>query len=670
MPAARIIKRVVNRSNYVPASSGVAGYLVLDALRGPSEPVLVTTQREFLDTFTVNGELSRNLDDGYFSAIAYLQKSNQLYVRRVNGAGVEFAQLGGAGTTATAGTLTGTSVTEATVVATLGATPVTDGEFDITVDGVVQNVTGVDFTGDTSGADLAATLEAAITGVTIAWDSVNNWFLVTSATTGATSAISNLTDPGGVGTFVGTDLGLVAGTAVPGNPAVAGSGDPALLDLQNLDSAAARLITSTATVDVVTRHVQVGTVDDLSLPLVDDELYTRTVSIFAADGGAWANGWSVSVELTALDSGYEPARAYTISVNNAEGELIESFLVSFDPNKTDNFGQNIYFADVLKTSKTILVTASDEVQSAAASLAEITTPTIPYTTIFSGGVDATGPMLPADAISALDDGDGLDIRLWLNGGYTNVSFQKALVAKAEEDCKSFAFLTVPKDVDATGDTTQINTWISDTLNVNSTQAFAPIVGWLEVATLGGGTRFVSPDGYVAGNFSQVMTNKNFWDIVAGFDNGVISAPISVSTRYNQAKLDVLVDGGANPIASFPGEGIVLWGQRTATMFPSALDRANVSLLLMFITIQAEAFLRPFLHRANTEQTRDEIRTGLILFGDNIKANAGVFDYRVEVEATPQDIDNYCATVRFYVEPVKGIEKLILEQIVVNTGELS
>jgi len=389
-----------------------------------------------------------------------------------------------------------------------------------------------------------------------------------------------------------------------------------------------------------------------------------------ADGGTWANGWTVSLELTPLAVGYEAARAYTITVNNPEGEIVETFLVSFEPGKTDTFGQNIYFADVLKTSNTIRVTASDETLSTATNFDQVTAFDTDYSVTLLGGVDASGPMLPADAINALDDGDGLNIRLWLNGGYTNVAFQKAMVAKAEEDCKSFAFLTVPKALSATGDTTQINTWISDELNVNSTQAFAPIVGWLEVATLGGGTRFVSPDGYVAGNFSRVMTNKNFWDIVAGFDNGIVSEPISVDNRYNQAKLDVLVDGGANPIASFPGEGIVLWGQRTATSFPSALDRANVSLLLMFITIQAEAFLRPFLHRANTEQTRDEIQTGLILFGDNLKANAGVFDYRVEVEANDADIDNYCANVRFFVEPVKGIEKLVLNQIVVNTGELS
>ena len=540
MPAAKVIKNVVDRSNYVPATAGVTAFLTLDAVRGPEEAVLVTNQREFLDRFTSNGEITRSLPVGYFTALAYLAKSNQLYIRRVNGAGVEVAGAGG----------------------------------------------------------LAAT------------------------------------------------------------------GDPSTL--VDLDSNAAQQTTSIETFSAIIGNSPSW---DSNVP-VYDELIEREVSFFASDGGAWANGFTLSITETPLIEGYETDKAYTIVVSNSDGQVQESFLVSFNVDKKDNYGNNIYFADVIKNSNIIKVTAAFE--------APRTDTAIPLETAsfsLSGGLDATSPLVPADAIAALDDGDGLEVRLWLNGGYTDVAFQKALVAKAEVDCESFAILTVPYDIEQSKSATTIVTWAKDTLNVNSTQATAPICGWLEIAVQGSGTsnsttRFVSPDGYVAANMSQMMINRNWWNIVAGFDNGIITSPISVLNRWSQGNLDTLVDGVVNPIASFSGEGIVLWGQRTATPFPTSLDRINVSLLLMFITVASKIFLRPFLFRDNTQTTLDEIQNGLILFGDNLKANAGVYNYRVEIISTDEDKDNYCVTVNFYVEPVKGIEKIVLNQVVVNTGELS
>lgn len=662
MPAARVIKNVVDRSNYVPASAGVSAFLALDAVRGPSEAVLVTNQREFIERFTGDGEVARNLPVGYFTALAYLAKSNSLYIRRVNGAGVEFASAGGDAVPATAGTLVGEAQDEATMVAAVSA--VTDAEIGFTLDGNLNATTPIDFTGVTSGDDIAAILATAI-GVTVTFS--NGAFTLTSNTTGAVSGISDLTDAGG--TPVTSLLGLNAAdniTVSGGAAASAESGDPALIDRNELDAVSAQSITSALTATAIVGNTPAW---DEANP-VYTELNEVEVSFFAADGGAWANGWQVSMVETPLAAGFETDKAYTITVTNIAGEVVESFLVSFNQNKKNNFGDGIYFADVLKNSRTILVTASAAAQRTDASL-----PATDANFVLSAGSDATGPLVPATAIAALNDGDGLDIRLWLNGGYTDVGFQKALVAKAEEDCESFAILTVPYDVEQSGSAPAIVSWAKDTLNVNSTQASAPIAGWLEIAVPGSGltvqnTRFVSPDGYVAANLSQMMTNQNWWDIVAGFDNGILTAPISVLNRWSQGNLDTLVDGIVNPIASFSGEGIVLWGQRTATPFPTALDRMNVSLLLMFITVAVKRFLRPFLFRPNVQSTLDEIESGLVLFGDNIKANLGVYDYRVEIISTDADKDNYCATVNFYVEPVKGIEKIVLNEVVVNTGELS
>lgn len=112
---------------------------------------------------------------------------------------------------ATAAVLTGAQLTEATVIGQLQA--ITDGALDIDVDGGTVNVTGLDFRSVTSLDDVATLLDSEVSGITGATVSVSdsNQIVVTSDTTGATSLITLVTDPG-TGTFVGALLGLSAGT--------------------------------------------------------------------------------------------------------------------------------------------------------------------------------------------------------------------------------------------------------------------------------------------------------------------------------------------------------------------------------------------------------------------------------------------------------------------------
>lgn len=108
---------------------------------------------------------------------------------------------------ASSGVLTGSQLSEATVVATLQA--ISDGSFDVTVDSVVQNVTGLDFRTIDSLTDIVTILDTAITGATVT--TADQKIIVTSATTGATSNVSLLT-AGATGTFVGEILALASGT--------------------------------------------------------------------------------------------------------------------------------------------------------------------------------------------------------------------------------------------------------------------------------------------------------------------------------------------------------------------------------------------------------------------------------------------------------------------------
>ncbi|WP_373073905.1 DUF3383 family protein [Sulfurimonas sp.] len=108
---------------------------------------------------------------------------------------------------ATAGILTGAQVSEATVVGVLQL--ISDGSFDVDVDGVTQNVTGVDFRTIDSLDDIVTLLDTSITGATVTED--DQKIVITSDTTGATSELS-LLSAGATGTFIGETLNLASGT--------------------------------------------------------------------------------------------------------------------------------------------------------------------------------------------------------------------------------------------------------------------------------------------------------------------------------------------------------------------------------------------------------------------------------------------------------------------------
>ncbi len=540
MPAPRVIRNVIDRSSYVPANAGVTGAMVLEAVRGPvGKATLVTSQRDFLDRFTPTGEMTRDLPVGYLSALAYLEKSNALYVQRVIGTGALYAQGGGA-----------------------------------------------------------------------------------------------------------------SGTAV----------DPSVIDPNDMDSPAAQALVVDNPLTVQSRSsVEYETEGDVD----PANLFTRKVSVFARDPGAWANGWSVDLVVTPLTARYEGTPAYTLSVKRPNGTVAETFLVAFDPAKTDTFGNTIYFAEVVKNSKVILLAAAPEEANVSGAIPS----TALQTSVLADGAEPTTSMTSGDAVAALNGFDGLDVRLYFSAGITDVAYQKALAAKCEEESESFAFLSVPYDVEKTGDTTQIIDWVNTTLNLNSVQASAPYCGWLEVSQKGGGTRWCPPDAFVAANFSRIMARDVWWRIGAGHENGNLVSPIRVLNKWSDGSLDVLADGGVNLISSFSGEGILVWTQKTSTKFPSALDRISTSLLLMFVTISAKRFLRKFLHRWNTQETADEIESSFIQFGDRLKADSGIYDYRVEVIREQFDIDNYQLQVNFYVAPVRGIETIILNEVVTSAARL-
>ncbi|MDA9302742.1 hypothetical protein N8072_01610 [bacterium] len=145
-------------------------------------------------------------------------------------------------------------------------------------------------------------------------------------------------------------------------------------------------------------------------------------------------------------------------------------------------------------------------------------------------------------------------------------------------------------------------------------------------------------------------------------------PVSLS----QGSRDTMYEAKLNPIARFPAEGIVVFGQKTLAAGASALDRVNVARLSAYLRERFEVIARPYLFEPNDEGTRKNVKGTFVGFMGNILSQRGVYDFAVacdESNNTPARIDRNELWVDVAIEPTKSAEFIYIPVRIVNTGEL-
>lgn len=181
--------------------------------------------------------------------------------------------------------------------------------------------------------------------------------------------------------------------------------------------------------------------------------------------------------------------------------------------------------------------------------------------------------------------------------------------------------------------------------------------------------WIPPVGFVAAAFSYTADMYEPWFPAAGWRRGLLPV-LDVYRRYKEGERDVLYDNGINPMRFKPGKGIAIWGQKTLYGSASALDRANVSWLLIVTENAVENFLDDYVFELNDAFTRKLVQSGIEAYYANIQARRGVYAYNIvcdETNNSPQDIDNYKMNVDVYVQPAKAAEFIKQRVIITRTG---
>ena len=173
-----------------------------------------------------------------------------------------------------------------------------------------------------------------------------------------------------------------------------------------------------------------------------------------------------------------------------------------------------------------------------------------------------------------------------------------------------------------------------------------------------------------------------WFAPAGLTRGVVQNASNVGylnsedefvpVSLTQGARDAMYENNLNPIARFPNEGVVVFGQKTLHPVASALDRVNVARLTAYLRERFAVIARPFLFEPNDTGTRANAKQVFDGFLANIMQQRGVYDFAVvcdETNNTPARIDANEFYIDVAIEPTKAAEFIYIPIRIVNTGEL-
>jgi phage tail sheath protein FI len=161
-----------------------------------------------------------------------------------------------------------------------------------------------------------------------------------------------------------------------------------------------------------------------------------------------------------------------------------------------------------------------------------------------------------------------------------------------------------------------------------------------------------------------------WFAPAGITRGGIPNIVKVERKLSLADRNVLYADNVNPLATFPGEGVVVFGQKTLQQKASALDRVNVRRLLISLKGFIGAVGRSLVFEQNTAVTRNRFLNQVNPYLDNVVQRQGLFAYKVimdESNNTPDVVDRNQLIGQIYIQPTKTAEFVILDFTILPTG---
>ncbi len=280
---------------------------------------------------------------------------------------------------------------------------------------------------------------------------------------------------------------------------------------------------------------------------------------------------------------------------------------------------------------------------------------------------SSGSIAYAKALNAISNQDEFDINLLVTPGIVR-QYHPYVTTKAIDVCE--AREDVFYIADFAGADASIAEVVEQALGEDTNYAgtYYPWVKTIDVNTNKLVT--VPPSVLMAGTYAQNDRLGAEWFAPAGLNRGGIAGAVQVVNRLTQSERDTLYEGKVNPIATFPGQGISAFGQKTLQDKASALDRINVRRLLINLKKFVASTSRFLVFEQNTAQTRSKFLNTVNPYLESVQQRQGLYAFRVvmdETNNTPDVIDRNILAGAIFLQPSKTAEFITIDFNILPTG---
>ena len=362
------------------------------------------------------------------------------------------------------------------------------------------------------------------------------------------------------------------------------------------------------------------------------------------------------------------------------GTVLEKFAyVSQASNGKKTDGTSNYYKNVVNTESNYIWWLDHS--STLTNAGQLTTPAVAFATVnaaidfsLTGGTDVTPTT--GDTITALtllQDTETVDVNLVFTAGDAagSATIANALIALGDARKDAMVFVSPPIESSvaqatpattvtawANGLTTRSSYTVIDSGAVKTYDKYNDVYVWIPAC------------GHIAGLCARTDSVADAWFSPAGFTRGQILGITKLAYNPKQADRDTLYKAGVNPLVAFPGQGTVLYGDKTALAKPSAFDRINVRRLFNILEKSISTAAKYQLFELNDEFTRAMFRNMVEPFLRDVKGRRGLTDFMVvcdDTNNTGEVIDRNEFRAEIYIKPARSINFITLNFVATRTG---
>jgi hypothetical protein len=364
----------------------------------------------------------------------------------------------------------------------------------------------------------------------------------------------------------------------------------------------------------------------------------------------------------------------------SKNSVLETFsYISKASDAVDSLGNSNFYKNVIfNRSKYVYATDPVDYANTAAtwgltSITNFATLSTDTTVVLTLGTDST--VTEGDyetAYSLFSNADETDISLVITGGASTTTQQFVIdnVASSRKDCVAFVSPPSSAVVNNSGnEAADVVTW-TNSLARSSSYAVGDS-GWKYMFDKYNNIyRWVPLNGDIAGLCVYTDTVRDPWFSPAGFNRGNLKNVVKLSWNPNKTERDTIYSAGINPVATFPGQGTVLYGDKTLQTKPSAFDRINVRRLFIVLEKAIARASRYSLFEFNDEFSRGQFVALVTPFLRDIQGRRGIYDFKVVCDTTNNTgevIDSNQFIGDIYIKPARSINFIQLNFVAVRTG---